>query len=57
MYISTNIYSVEKSDWFFIKFNNAFVFPDPELPIISILYGRSGIYSHFELCSVLFSFA
>ena len=39
MYISTNIYSVENSDWFFIKFNNALVFSDPELPIISILHG------------------
>ena len=26
-----------------IKFNNAFVFPDPEPAIISILYGWSGI--------------
>ena len=27
----------------FIKFNNAFVFPDPDPPIINILYGWSGI--------------
>ena len=26
------------SGWFSIKFNSAFVFPDPEPPIISILY-------------------
>ena len=26
----------------FIKLINAFVFPDPELPIINILYGRYG---------------
>ena len=35
-----------------IKFKNAIVFPDPEPPIISILYG---IYGHFEVCSDLFS--
>ena len=27
------------SNWLFIIFNNAFVFPDPETPIINILYG------------------
>ena len=43
------------SDWLFIKLKNAFVFPDPEPPIINILYGWSGIYDHFGLCSVLFS--
>ena len=42
------------SGWLFIKFNSAFVFPDPEPPIINILYGWSEIYDHFELCSVLF---
>ena len=26
------------SGWLSIKFNNAFVFPDPELPINNILY-------------------
>ena len=45
------------SDWLFIEFNNAFVFPDLELPIISILYGLCGVYGYFKLCSVLFSFA
>ena len=44
------------SGWLFIKFNNAFIFPDPEPPVISILYGQSGIYHHFKLCSVVFSF-
>ena len=48
-------YILSISGWLFIKFNNAFVFPDPEPPIISILYG-SGIYGHFKLCFVLFSF-
>ena len=43
------------SGWFSIKFNNAFVFPDPEPPIINILYGWSGIYGQFLLCAVLFS--
>ena len=38
-----------------IKFNNKFVFPDPEPPIINILYGWSEIYGQFLLCSVLFS--
>ena len=45
------------SGWLINKFNNAFVFPDPEPPIINILYGWSGIYGHFKLSSVLFSFA
>ena len=31
-------------------------FPDPEPSIIKILYGWSGIYGHFLLCSLLFSF-
>ena len=43
------------SGWFFIKFNNTFVFQDPESPIINILYGWSGLYGQFLLCSVLFS--
>ena len=29
-------------------------FPDPEPPVINIQYGWSGIYGHFNLCSVLF---
>ena len=40
-------YTLSISDVFFIKFNNAFVSPDPEPPIINILYGSSGIYGHF----------
>ena len=43
------------SGWFSIKFNNAFIFPDPEPPIINILYGWSGIYGQFLFCWVLFS--
>ena len=41
--------------WVSIKFNNKFVFPDPEPPVINVLYGRSGIYGQFLLCLVLFS--
>ena len=41
---------------FFIKLSNRFVFPDPEAPIIKILYGWSGIYGHILLCSLLFWF-
>ena len=41
------------SGWFPIKFNNTFVFPDPEPPIIDILYGRLGIYGNFY---IMFSF-
>ena len=40
----------------FIKLSNVFVFPDPEPPIINILFGWSGIYGHFKLCSLLCSF-
>ena len=47
---------LSKSGWLFIKFSNAFVFPDPEPPINNIQYVWSGIYGHFKLCSVLFSF-
>ena len=50
-------YILSVSSWLCIKFNNTFVFPDPEPPIISILYGWSGIFGHIKLCSVLFSFA
>ena len=32
-------YILSISGWLFIKFNNAFVSPDPEPPIIIILYG------------------
>ena len=35
-------YSLSTFGRLFIKFNYAFVFRDPELPIISILYGWSG---------------
>ena len=40
----------------FIKLSNVFVFPDREPPIIKILYEWSGIYGHFSLCFLLFSF-
>lgn len=43
------------SGWF-CKFINAFVFPDPWLAIFNIMYGLSGIYRQFGLCSVWFSF-
>ena len=33
-------------DWFSVKFNNKFVFPDPEPPIINI--------QQFLLCLILF---
>ena len=32
-------YILSMSGLLFIRFNNAFVFPDPEPPIISIVYG------------------
>ena len=47
---------LSKSGWLFIKYDNAFVSPDPEPSITSILYGWSEIYDHFKLCYVLFSF-
>ena len=37
-------------DEFVNQVMNAFVFPDRELPIISILYGWSGTYCHSEFC-------
>ena len=49
-------YALSISGWLLIKSNNAFVFPDLEPPIINILYGWSGIYGHFQLCYILFSF-
>ena len=50
-------YILSISGLLFNKFTNAFVFLDPESPIISVLYRWSGIYGHFELCCVLLSFA
>ena len=43
-YLSSHGYFAYKyilaiSGWLFIKFNNAFVFLDPEPPIINIFYG------------------
>ena len=48
-------YILSMSGYFSIKFNNTFVFPEPEPPIINILYGWSGIHGQFLLCSVLSS--
>ena len=48
-------YILSMSRWFSTKFDNIFVFPDPERPIVNILYGWSGIYGQFLLCLVLFS--
>ena len=38
------------------KLSNAFIFYEPEPPIINILYGLPGIYGQFRLGSALFSF-
>ena len=59
-YLSSHGYFAYKyilaiSGWLFIKFNNAFVFLDPEPPIINIFYGWSGIYGQLGLCFLLFS--
>ena len=48
-------YILSISGWLFIKFSNAFVFTDPEPPIINILYGWSGIYGQLGLCFLSFS--
>ena len=48
-----NKYILLMSGWLSIKFNNTFVFPDPEPPITKTLYGWSGAYYQFLLCSVL----
>ena len=40
----------------FIRFNDAFIFPEPEPPIINIRYGWSGISCHLDcvlLCLLL----
>ena len=47
-------YILSMSCWLCIKFSNAFVFPDPEPPIINILYGWSEIYGQLRLCFLLF---
>ena len=39
-----------------IRFNNGFVFPEPETPFINIRYGWSGVSGYFELWSFMFSF-
>ena len=41
-------------DCCFIKLSNLFGFPDPEPPIIKLLYRWYGIYSHFGLCVIVF---
>ena len=48
-------YILSISGWLFIKFSNAFVFPDTEPPIIDIVYGYSVIYGQLGLCFLLFS--
>ena len=48
-------YILWMSSWFSFKFNNEFVFPDPEPLIINILYGWSGIYGQFLLFLILSS--
>ena len=40
----------------FIRLSNGFVFPDPESPTISIMYGWWGISDQFGLCSFISSF-
>ena len=47
-------YILLMSGLFSIKFNNKLVFPDPEPPVINILYGWSGIYGQFVLCLIYF---
>ena len=44
------------SGWWFFRLSNTFHFPDPELPIIYILYGWSGICVQLGLRSLMFSF-
>ena len=44
------------SSCYFIELSNALGFPDPEPPNIKIMWGWFGIYDHFLLCSLLFSF-
>ena len=43
------------SGWWFIRLSRAFVFPDPETPTFSILYGWSVICRYCGLCSCVFS--
>ena len=38
----------------FIRLINAFAFPDPEPPAINIMYGWSGVSSHFGLSFYVF---
>ena len=41
----------------FIRLNNEFAFPDPELLIVIILYGWSGICSQFGFSVICFMFS
>ena len=50
-FVYSEILSIPGS-WF-IRFSNAFVFPDPELPIIHNLYKLSGICVHLEFVFTL----
>ena len=49
-----NIKKISLPSWWLTRLNNEFVFPDPESPVINILYGWSGICGQFGLCSVIF---
>ena len=48
-------YILSISGWWLIALSNGFVFPDPESPIINILYGWSVICGQFGLCYFIFS--
>ena len=44
------------SGWWFTRLNDEFVFSDPKLSVINILYGWSGVVGPFGLCTFMFSF-
>ena len=39
-----------------MRLNDVIAFPDPEYLAINILYGWSGIWGQFGICSFIFSF-
>ena len=47
-------YILSMSTYFSIKFNNTLAFPDPEPPVINVLYGLSGIYGQYGYAGFYF---
>ena len=48
-------YILSVSSWWFIRLSNAFIFCDPEPPIINVLYEWSGMCDQFRVSVIVYS--